>query len=632
MSAFVYKVRADDRVLIKKEIPSPETIEEFLYEINALHALQFSSSVIQFYGVIVDDDDEHVKGLLIDHAEQGALMDIIFDNCKDSHIGIPWSTREKWARQIIKGLADIHETGFVQGDFTLSNIVIDGAGNAKIIDINRRGCPLGWEPPEASALLECNQRLSLFIGVKSDLYQLGMVLWALAMTEDEPETQGRPLMLGPEVNIPDWYRRVTEICLSYDPRSRLHASQLLQIIPPAAETTSEESDKLIGAIRPVQHTNAAYSLLKPHPVVQPLWSDKRSEHNASARPLTYDPFYTSRGRSPPSPNPSDASRALPSRTGWAAHRTMAPSFNSIDSKITPPFVGPDDRSLPSRQSHISHRPKLRDSYSMPRSTLRTEMTSPGVSAGDGAVTPKGEIWNFDVNGARPPLDRFKSYGHFRSDAMVGPHETRIVSGESDSRFGDWMDMGKIRGHSNPELADAELQAHVLQLASQTAELDALEAQRPVAERPRHLERQDTIRTSFYNPDDNDLASNDVASNGIASNDVASWISRVSTPDCEIEGGAQLARSETDDPAPLESIVDKRLERKLEIPAPTPELPSGSFENVTREPFDAQTSFAPSLAGIGSAHGPHFERDCMAEIRIGDDDFTTLKRNETISTM
>lgn len=624
MSAFVYKVRVDDRVLIKKEIPSPETIEEFLYEINALHALQFSSSVIQFYGVIVDDDDEHVKGLLIDHAEQGALMDIIFDNCKDSHVGIPWSTREKWARQIIKGLADIHETGFVQGDFTLSNIVIDSDGNAKIIDINRRGCPLGWEPPEASALLECNQRLSLFIGVKSDLYQLGMVLWALAMAEDEPETQGRPLMLGPEVNIPDWYRRVTEICLSYDPRSRLHASQLLQIIPPANQDEAGEQDKLVGAIRPVQHTNAAYSLLKPHPVVQPLWSDKRSEHNASARPLTYDPFYTSRGRSPPSPNPSNVSRALPSRTGWAAHRTMAPSFNSIDSKITPPFVGADDRSLPSRQSHVSCRPKLRDSYSMPRSTLRTEMTSPGVSAGDGAVTPKGD-WSFDGNNARPTLDRFKSYGHFRSDDMIGPHETRIVSGESD-RFGDWMDIGKIRGHSNPELVDTELQAHVLQLASQTAELDALEAQRPAAERPRRLERQDTIRTSFYDPEEHDVVSNE-----IASNDVASWISRVSTPDCEIEGGAQLARSETDDPAPLESIVDKRLERKLEIPAPTPELPSGAFESSSVAE-DPRTSFGPSLAGIGSGHGSQFDRDCMAEIRIGDEDLTTLKRNDIISNM
>lgn len=41
--------------------------------------------------------------------------------------------------------------GFVQGDFTLSNIVIDSNDDAKIIDINRRGCPVGWEV----CLLDC---------------------------------------------------------------------------------------------------------------------------------------------------------------------------------------------------------------------------------------------------------------------------------------------------------------------------------------------------------------------------------------------------------------------------------------------------------------------------------------------
>ncbi len=128
------------------------------------------------YGVIVDDHDKFIKGLLISYAEQGALIDMIYD----SDHGLSWATREKWARQIVEGLSEIHEAGFVQGDFTLSNIVIDNDDNAKIIDINRRGCPVGWEPPEATPLIESSQRISMYIGVKSDLYQLGMVLWALA--------------------------------------------------------------------------------------------------------------------------------------------------------------------------------------------------------------------------------------------------------------------------------------------------------------------------------------------------------------------------------------------------------------------------------------------------------------------
>ncbi len=168
-----------------------------------------------------------MKGLLISFAERGALIDVIYD---ENH-SLPWSTREKWARQIVTGLSEIHESGFVQGDFTLSNIVIDDHGDAMIIDINRRGCPVGWEPPEATPLIESNQRISMYIGVKSDLYQLGMVLWALATQEDEPEAHGRPLRIGSDISVPTWYRRIVDICLNEEPRLRIHALHLLSLFP-----------------------------------------------------------------------------------------------------------------------------------------------------------------------------------------------------------------------------------------------------------------------------------------------------------------------------------------------------------------------------------------------------------------
>lgn len=95
--------------------------------------------------------------MLISFAEKGALVDMIFD----TNGSLSWKRRERWARQITEGLAEIHESGFVQGDFTLSNIVIDEYDNAKIIDINRRGCPVGWEPPEVATLIESGQRISM---------------------------------------------------------------------------------------------------------------------------------------------------------------------------------------------------------------------------------------------------------------------------------------------------------------------------------------------------------------------------------------------------------------------------------------------------------------------------------------
>ncbi|KAJ5175923.1 uncharacterized protein N7482_001800 [Penicillium canariense] len=227
LSGFVYKVQLGGRAYIKKEIPGPDTVDEFLYEINALHALNGAPNVIHVEGIVVDDQQEVVKGLLISYAEQGALVDMLYEQRGQ----ISFARRERWAKQIVQGLCEIHESGYVQGDFTLSNIVVDANDDAHIIDINRRGCPVGWEPPEIAAKIESNQRISMYIGVKTDLYQLGMTLWALATGEDEPERQPRPLVLGYDVEVPNYYRRLVEVCLSPTPRHRLGAKELLHFFP-----------------------------------------------------------------------------------------------------------------------------------------------------------------------------------------------------------------------------------------------------------------------------------------------------------------------------------------------------------------------------------------------------------------
>ncbi|KAM3429588.1 hypothetical protein MY4824_008164 [Beauveria thailandica] len=317
MSGFVYKIRVGDQVMVKKEVPGAETVEEFLYEIHALHSLQDSDHVIRFRGLVTDNDDEIVKALLLDYCPGGTLIDKIYDDCKTTYLGIPWRKRERWARQVIHGVADLHESGFVQGDLTLANVVLDDKDNARIIDVNRRGCPVGWEPPEAKPLVDTNQRLSLYIGVKSDLFQLGMLLWALAMEEDEPEIQGRPLLLGPEVNIPDWYRQITEICLSHDPRSRLMASQLLTMIPDQSFTP-------------------AYSRITSRPAVDHRHSPRElsGENALNAAPTSEikneQLTFPQRGRSPPSPMPSDSSRQR--QTGWAANIPVAASYDDMAAK------------------------------------------------------------------------------------------------------------------------------------------------------------------------------------------------------------------------------------------------------------------------------------------------------------
>ncbi|RFU72091.1 serine threonine kinase [Trichoderma arundinaceum] len=439
MSGFVYKVSVQGNMLIKKEIPSPDTVEEFLYEVNALNGLRFSKHVIDFYGVVVDDNDEHVKGLLISFAGQGALIDIIFENCKENNIGLPWNTREKWARQIVQGLADVHESGFVQGDFTLSNIVIDDAGDAKIIDINRRGCPVGWEPPEATALIESNQRLSMYIGVKSDLYQLGMVLWGLAMLEDEPETQGRPLILGPEINVPDWYRQMTEICLSDDPRMRLQASSLLRMFPRNAPE-DEHSDALHSDHEPVRVDNNAMAHeyfsdgydAEPHPAMRAM--DPESEWAYSAAtyanngPLPYDQYYTARGRSPPSPLPSDMGGGdLSYKSGWAANRNIAPSYSDSGDSYVIPDSDYDARRQPTPTPSAERFLNISDRRSRPLGLLNSfarESTEYFTAVDDQA--DKSE------NGLRVPMAPESSWGGSAANVVLDEEAVPEVN-EKDAK-------------------------------------------------------------------------------------------------------------------------------------------------------------------------------------------------------
>lgn len=252
ISGFVYKVSAYNKTYIKKEIPGPDAVDEFLYEINALSSLEDSKSVIKFEGIIVDEANDLIKGLLISYAEQGALVDLLYDFKGSKHMN--WPRRQRWARQIVQGLSEIHEAGFVQGDFTLSNIVVDSKDDAKIIDINRRGCPVGWEPPELANLIESGQRISIYIGVKSDLFQLGMVLWALAEEEDEPERQDRPLynIRDPHSDVPQYFRDIIKGCLSNKPRDRPNAKDILTMFPSESILEEEyETDKL--QLKPVQN-------------------------------------------------------------------------------------------------------------------------------------------------------------------------------------------------------------------------------------------------------------------------------------------------------------------------------------------------------------------------------------------
>lgn len=291
MSGFVYRVNVAEHTWIKKEIPGPDSVDEFLYEVNALSELVDAKNVIQLKGLVVNEDKSLIKGLLLSYANQGALIDILYDS-KEGHIPrVLWERRERWAKQIIQGLSNIHEAGFVQGDFTLSNIVIDKNDEAQIIDINRRGCPVGWESPEMVPLVESGQRLSMYIGVKSDVYQLGMVLWALAMEKDEPERQPRPLTLADAgADVPKYYRDLAEVCLAEKSKQRMAAKDLLALFnaPSMVEECLQDSSKEAHALAPISELWDASSTVQVEgaDIMEESFRERQSRYRQEDRGLT----------------------------------------------------------------------------------------------------------------------------------------------------------------------------------------------------------------------------------------------------------------------------------------------------------------------------------------------------------
>lgn len=596
-----------------------------MYEVNALGNLGYSRDIVRLHGVVVDDYDEQVKGLLISYAEQGALIDVIYENCKEQGIGIPWTTRQRWARQIVRGLADIHESGFVQGDLTLTNIVVDAAGDAKIIDINRRGCPVGWEPPEMTALIEAHHRITMYIGVKSDLYQLGMVLWALAMLEDEPETHGRPLMLGPEINIPDWYRHMTEICLSADPKMRLAASSLLHMFPPEKESPMEPTASADDT-RSLDEYSVDYPC-NTHPYVKMVEGSNGWQYSSKTyvdtSPDMYEPPYPPRGRSPPRPLPSDldgydAPSRVYSSTSWAANKSVRPSYSDMGEEDAP------DRKL----AGIGLRPETPlslgkydvDSAAYLPTDIRLEDISPKRATAT-AISRKLSLGDGLQMLSTPKLSRQDTAIH--APVMDdSPPETKPSAGTTETAEQS-VDELQIVTDTVADAVQVQAVSDTHETKATESDIDggvSLELESGTSAHSLHL--QSGLRSDAHQaaqPEDK-TSSQTVAMHG---NDI-DMVKPISNSGAETAGG-EIAPGKPDTYFEFNQSKEFRLGDFLKN--------SGKPEIVVRPPlYSRPVSLPLALAGIGA--GLPFDNDTITMRDKGsiDDEFNALARPATVQAL
>jgi serine/threonine protein kinase len=216
---FIYIVSANNNMYTMKEIAGPDSVPNFLREMEALVLLRESKHVVSLEAIVVDETEQVIKGLLMTRTGQ-TLREYIR---KSGHTS--YESSLGLMRQILQGLVDIHNAEIVYGNLTLDNIYIDDNNNIKLAEFRRSGCPIGWHPPEMIPLIEAGKTIVPLITSKTDIFQLGMVIWALLEQHPEPETLQRPLTLNThsvDTHILDIVKR----CLDDDPQHRPSAKDV----------------------------------------------------------------------------------------------------------------------------------------------------------------------------------------------------------------------------------------------------------------------------------------------------------------------------------------------------------------------------------------------------------------------
>jgi len=279
VGSFEYVVTIGDEHFTYNQAPisSTSSIESFLYEFNALYRVTGYPHTPRLSGIVLNKSDQHLAGFLqLQQSRQKCLERVI----KAAIVfwgRIPWSVRFDWAKQLISAVHAYHSHGIVHGNISLLTVLLNypddwvpsmvqypelavaEASDGPPSDIStlprpkltvllpaptlttvpptarnsthpRDYIPRDFVAPELRAFFDANHLTRSFLTTQSDLFALGMVLWALGMHCGSTSDDEKGSLRNAKEEVTWAYKDVVYACLKQDPAERLSAGELLDIL------------------------------------------------------------------------------------------------------------------------------------------------------------------------------------------------------------------------------------------------------------------------------------------------------------------------------------------------------------------------------------------------------------------
>ncbi|KAK7972513.1 hypothetical protein PG988_006647 [Apiospora saccharicola] len=240
-------------------------MDEEWYALHILYSLRKSNGFGSLMG-LVEDENGRISGFLCRNPSLGPLLDVLF-RAKQQGFLVDWARRERWCRQIIEGISELHANDLRHGSlgrFLRNGLYIDEHDNVVFLNSFRDSFTYADDLHDLSIPPECqdmkddfgNPAAPIPVQPATDLYQLGLILWCIAAHEEvvyrstacedldieAPEDEQR---IGSDGHLPSidpskappFMNKVIAMCRAEKPEERGPAWELLNEFPAPAEVT-----------------------------------------------------------------------------------------------------------------------------------------------------------------------------------------------------------------------------------------------------------------------------------------------------------------------------------------------------------------------------------------------------------